>query len=42
MSNPNKQKLAVTFTALEVGYIKARVCVAINTTVYVDPFITKA
>ena len=42
MSNPNKQKLVVSFTAQEVGYVKIRVCLATNTTIYVDPFITKA
>lgn len=40
MSNPNKQKLAVTFTPQEAGYIHARVKLAVNTTVYVDPVLT--
>lgn len=38
MSNPNKQKLSVSFTPQEKGYIQARVCVAkASTTVYIDP-----
>ncbi len=42
MANPNKQKLAVTFTPQEAGYVIARVMLAANTTLYVDPFITLA
>lgn len=38
MSNPNKQKLSVTFTPQEKGYIQARVCMGkASYTVYVDP-----
>lgn len=38
MSNPNKQKLAVTFTPTKAGYISARVFLAkTSTTVYIDP-----
>ncbi|MEK9809109.1 MAG: hypothetical protein VW362_01580, partial [Candidatus Nanopelagicales bacterium] len=38
MTNPNKQKLSVTFTPQEKGLIIARVCVAkASYTVYVDP-----
>lgn len=40
MSNPNKQKLAVTFTPQEKGYIHARVALAKNITTYVDPMMT--
>ncbi len=40
MSNPNKQKLEVTFTPQEAGYIQARVMLAKpSTTVYVDTVI---
>ena len=40
MSNPNTQKLNVTFTPREKGYIIARVIVAAaSTTVYIDPVI---
>lgn len=38
MSNPNEQKLSVTFTPQEKGLIIARVCMGVaSTTVYVDP-----
>lgn len=38
MSNPNTQKLAVTFTPQEAGYLQAKVILAkASTTVYVDP-----
>lgn len=38
MANPNKQKLAVTFTPQEVGFFQARVMLAAaSKTVYVDP-----
>lgn len=41
MTNPNKQKLSVTFTPQEAGFIQARVCLAkASKTVYVDPVIT--
>ena len=40
MTNPNKQKLSVTFTPQEVGYIIAKVKLGTNTSVYVDPVIT--
>jgi len=40
MTNANKQKLEVTFTPQEAGYLIARVMLAANTTVYVDPYIT--
>lgn len=40
MSNPNTQKLEVTFTPQENGYYIARVYLAANTSVYVDPYIT--
>ncbi len=40
MTNPNKQKLAVTFTPQEAGYINAKVMFNGSTTVYVDPVIT--
>lgn len=43
MSNPNTQKLSVTFTPQEKGYVHARVVVAkASTTVYVDPVLTLA
>jgi len=38
MSNPNEQKLSVTFTPQEKGLIIARVCIGLaSTTIYVDP-----
>lgn len=38
MANPNKQKLAVTFTPQEAGFFQARVMLAkASKTVYVDP-----
>ncbi len=38
MANPNKQKLAVTFTPQEAGFIQARVVIVKpSATVYVDP-----
>lgn len=38
MGNPNTQKLSVTFTPQEKGFIQARVCVAkASYTLYVDP-----
>lgn len=40
MSNPNKQKLEVSFTAQEAGHLIAKVMLAKNTTIYVDPEIT--
>lgn len=41
MTNPNKQKLSVTFTPQHAGYIQARVCLAkTSKTIYVDPKIT--
>lgn len=41
MSNPNKQKLSVTFTPQEKGFIHARVHLAkASKTVYVDPELT--
>lgn len=42
MSNANKQKLEVTFTPREAGYIRARVMLVPNTSVYVDPYLTIA
>lgn len=37
MSNPNEQKLSVTLTPQEKGYIQARVCSALaSTTIYAD------
>ena len=42
MTNPNTQKLVVTFTPQEVGYVHARVMLAKAATVYVDPYITLA
>lgn len=42
MTNPNKQKLVVTFTPQEAGYILCRVKLAANVSVYVDPLITLA
>lgn len=41
MTNPNKRKLAVTFTPQEAGFIHATVKLAkASTTVYVDPMMT--
>lgn len=41
MTNPNKQKLSVTFTPQEIGVYICRVCVAkASYTVYVDPLVT--
>lgn len=41
LTNPNKQKLAVTFTPHELGVIRCRVALAkTNYTVYVDPKVT--
>lgn len=38
MTNPNKQKLVVTFTPQEVGFLQARVVVCkASATIYVDP-----
>lgn len=38
MSNPNKQKLSVTFTPQEKGFVHARVCIAkASKTLYVCP-----
>lgn len=37
LANDNKQKLAVTFTPREKGLIRARVCLAKDYTIYVDP-----
>lgn len=43
MSNPNTQKLSVTVTVNEIGYVHARVCVAkASTTVYCCPKLTIA
>ena len=42
MTNANEQKLVVTFTPQEVGYIHARVMLAKAATVYVNPLITLA
>lgn len=43
MSNPNTQKLSVSFTPREKGYIHARVALAkASATVYVDPLLTVA
>lgn len=42
MTNPNKQKLSVTFTPQKKGYFIARVALAKNITTYVDPYITVA
>ena len=43
MSNPNTQKLSVTFTPQEKGYIQAKVYLAkASKTVYVDPKLTVA
>jgi hypothetical protein len=41
LTNDNEQKLSVSFTPQEAGYIVAKVCLAkSNYTVYVDPYIT--
>jgi hypothetical protein len=41
LTNPNEQKLAVTFTPQEKGYLHARVMVAkASYTVFVDPLLT--
>lgn len=41
MANPNKQKVAVTFTPNLVGFFMAKVKLAkASTTVYVDPYLT--
>jgi hypothetical protein len=41
MTNPNKQKLSVTFTPQEAGYLQAKVYLAkASKTVYVDPKLT--
>lgn len=41
MANPKKQKLSVTFTAQEEGWLIGRVMVAINSSsIYVDPIMT--
>ena len=41
MANPNKQKLSVTFTPQEAGFIHVTVKLAkASTTVYIDPMIT--
>ena len=43
MTNPNKQKLSVTFTPQEKGYLQAKVYLAkASKTVYVDPKLTVA
>lgn len=42
MTNPNKQKLVVTFTPQEAGYVVGRVKLKANTSIYVDPLITLA
>lgn len=43
MTNPNKQKLSVTFTPQLKGFVLARVMLAkASTTVYVDPMLTIA
>lgn len=43
LTNPNTQKLSVSFTPQEKGYIQARVYLAkASTTVYVDPKLTVA
>lgn len=40
LGTPVKQKLSVTFTAQEKGFLRARVCVAkASTTVYYDPMV---
>lgn len=41
LTNPNKQKLAVTFTPQMAGFFQCKVVVAkLSTTVYVDPVVT--
>jgi hypothetical protein len=41
LTNPNAQKLAVTFTPQQAGYIHCRVMVAkASSTYYVDPTVT--
>ena len=41
MSNPNKQKISVSFTPQMKGAVHVKVCLAkASTTVYVDPYIT--
>jgi hypothetical protein len=41
LTNPNAQKLAVTFTPQQAGYIHCRVMVAkASATYYVDPMAT--
>ena len=41
MSNPNTQKLSVTITPQEAGYMQAKVYLAkASKTVYVDPKLT--
>lgn len=43
MTNPNKQKLSVTFTPQMKGFVTATICMAISSkTVYVDPLLTLA
>ena len=43
LTNPNKQKLAVTFTPQEIGVVRCRVALAKPSyTVYVDPLLTVA
>lgn len=43
LANPNKQKLSVTFTPQEKGYLHARVCMGkASYTVYADPLLTVA
>jgi hypothetical protein len=43
LTNPNTQKLSVTFTPQEIGVVRARVVLAkASATVYVDPLITVA
>ena len=43
LTNPNKQKLSVTVTPRDKGYIHAKVCFGkANYTVYVDPLLTVA
>lgn len=37
LTNPNKQKLSVSITPQEKGWMRARVIVAKDTTIYVDP-----
>ena len=40
LTNPNKQKLSVTFTPQQKGYFLATVCLAlVNKTVYVNPIV---